>query len=201
VINSQGERQDATTLHGVAPDHLSRYQWAVDQLRKLLPPRARVLDAACGSGYGSMLLAQAGFQVTGVDRSEKAQNLSLNFLSGYLWVFRQMDLMDIVGPFDAVVSIETIEHIPEDRAWVQRIGELAPLVLATVPNEDVNPFSPETNKWHFRHYSPAELEDLFQGWEINERWTQHGTKWQNTQMVPGFNGRVIGLIGSLPGRK
>lgn len=44
-------------------EHLDRYAFAA----KCLEPGWRVLDAACGSGYGTELLCQAAAAVTGLD--------------------------------------------------------------------------------------------------------------------------------------
>ena len=58
---------DVTTVH-----HLIRYHWAVAVLNRRRP--ARILDVACGDGYGSALLAAAlpGATVVGIDHDTKA---------------------------------------------------------------------------------------------------------------------------------
>jgi hypothetical protein len=49
-----GERQVAPTLEGIRRDHVARYEWAARRLK------GRVLDACCGIGYGTQILAKAG---------------------------------------------------------------------------------------------------------------------------------------------
>ena len=57
------ERQVAPTLDGIRRDHVARYEWAARQLA----PESVVLDAACGVGYGSRVMADAGMTVRGTD--------------------------------------------------------------------------------------------------------------------------------------
>jgi SAM-dependent methyltransferase len=197
--STTGERQIGHCLADIAPDHLSRYVWAAWRLGQYLSPGAHVLDAACGSGYGCQILAQAGFRVDGVDRSPEALAYSGHFGAGTDWAFHQLDLLEIaphpLRPV-AVVTIETIEHIERDKDWVKRAAKIGDYIVATVPNEEVTPFDPDKFRHHVKHYTPAEFEALFDlpGVTILERWTQKGTKWESTELVPGSDGRVIGLI-------
>src|SRR3954467_14298237 len=63
-----GERQVAPTLEGIRADHVARYQFAAQLLKK----PTRVIDFACGVGYGSKILADAGHFVYGYDRDPEA---------------------------------------------------------------------------------------------------------------------------------
>lgn len=84
---------------------------------KWLPPaRARVLDAGCGEGQLSYRLAKLGYSVTGIDLPgpslEKARALLAS--SDYRWdiIAGSVEEFGAVNPsFDAVVSIEVIEHL------------------------------------------------------------------------------------------
>ena len=77
-----------------------------------------VLDAACGEGYGTMILASAAVKVSGIDNSseviERAQKEyghkeNIEFIAGSVahLPFHEKSV-------DVVVSFETIEHIPEE---------------------------------------------------------------------------------------
>ena len=62
VLPFTGERYTPERDREIAYEHWHRYAFA-----RVLAPGRRVLDAACGEGYGSALLARAGGQVLGVD--------------------------------------------------------------------------------------------------------------------------------------
>ena len=88
--------------------HIERYRFASPYCVK-----QRVLDAACGTGYGSNLLAQNALHVTGIDFSEETVNYAqstydapnIEFLQSFVELTPFAD-----NHFDRSVSFETIEH-------------------------------------------------------------------------------------------
>jgi SAM-dependent methyltransferase len=137
--------------------HLARYRWAA-----AFAPGLRVLDAACGTGYGSRILLKAGArQVTSMDVSSEA--------SGPAFVRADATRLPARdGSFDLYVSFETLEHVQEDQALVREARRvLAPggRFLCSTPNRDL--LSPgltlrdrPRNPYHVREYSIAEFETL-----------------------------------------
>ncbi len=137
--------------------HLARYRWAA-----AFAPGLRVLDAACGTGYGSRILSEAGARrVTSMDVSFDASGLG----------FVRADATRLPaskGVFDLYVSFETLEHVEDDEALVREARRvLAPggTFLCSTPNRDF--LSPgltlrdrPRNPYHVREYSIAELESL-----------------------------------------
>lgn len=83
--------------------HIARYEFAAEHAR------GRVLDAACGAGYGKELLQAASY--TGIDIDPAAIAFATrNYGDGY----RRASVVDIPAhndSFDAVVSFETLEHL------------------------------------------------------------------------------------------
>lgn len=85
---------------------------------------ARVLDAGCGDGNFTASLSKAGFQMSGFDGSEggiakarlKYPNIAFNCGSLYDDLCAPFG----AGPFDAIVSIEVIEHLYSPRKFLQR---------------------------------------------------------------------------------
>jgi 2-polyprenyl-3-methyl-5-hydroxy-6-metoxy-1,4-benzoquinol methylase len=140
----------------VEAEHLSRYRWAAQ-----LVPGRRVLDAACGVGYGSVILAEAGAQeVVGVDISEPALELAReNGRDGVRFVAGDLHALDLPdGAFDVVVCFEAIEHVDDPGAVLDELARvLAPggVLAVSSPNPRVYP---EGNPHHHRELTPEELE-------------------------------------------
>ncbi len=155
-------------------NHIWRYIFATNQLRDR--GAARVLDAACGVGYGSKHLArELRADVVAVDRDAQALATASKLYADPLITWCQDDCATLVaasayGPFDAVVSMETVEHLPDPSAFLRRCAELATRearLIASTPNSLVTEAQGERNwKYHEKEYSPEELITLVEscGW-------------------------------------
>lgn len=140
--------------------HEKRYQFA-------LPYCAgkRVLDAACGVGYGSAILAGEATEVVGIDLDEEAIAYARSRYCGPNIEFRTDDLQ---APsledrdFDVVCSFETLEHLPDRDAFLHHVARVlrddGTLVLST-PRVDETTESPD-NPHHFVEYSRRDFEGL-----------------------------------------
>lgn len=191
---TSGERQIGNQLSDIAPNHVSRYEWATLELQLRLPAGSRVLDAACGVGYGSWLLANAGFIVDCFDYSTEAENYQRKFHHENIQ-FRRDDIMNIQGrgeEYNAVVSLETIEHVASEE-WIIDVGRMTDIMVGTVPNQDVVPFDAEKYPWHHRHYTKNEVIELMHDWEI-ESWATQIAKWEDHEMRPGDHGMTLGWV-------
>jgi len=181
---NDGERQVAASIDGIRRDHVARYVWAARQLK----PGMTVIDAACGVGYGSKILAEAGCFVTAYDRSEEAIAYAREHYAHERINYRCEDVsaLGVMRPADAAVCFETIEHIEHPLVLLQSL-RAAPLLLASVPNEEKFPFI--GYKFHFRHYSRADFASLLQaaGFEI-EGW--YGQLGSDSNVEPDINGRT-----------
>jgi ubiquinone/menaquinone biosynthesis C-methylase UbiE len=85
------------------------------------PSGGRVLDIGCGSGWSSLLLSEAGFDVTGIDVTATAFEVQE---SDRLHL-RQGDAMSIPfadASFDVVTGYQMLEHVPDPRS---ALGEFA----------------------------------------------------------------------------
>ncbi len=92
--------------------HLARYEFAA----RHIPAGARILDCACGSGYGTEILARsvAGSSVMGVDNCYEALTYAKAHHRhwGTYYILAEMCRLYIEeGSLDAVVSLETLEHV------------------------------------------------------------------------------------------
>ena len=72
-LNS-GERQVATSIENIRKDHLYRYEYAINKIKKLLKDNCSILDIFCGNGYGSYLISKSLPQcsICSVDGSKEA---------------------------------------------------------------------------------------------------------------------------------
>ena len=153
------ERFDPRTMHGevIESEHLARYRWASQ-----FAAGRRVLDAGCGVGYGTALLAQVeGADVLGIDLAEEIVEAARGDMpSGVsLEVGDVTELPYEDGRFDLVVCFEVIEHLESpDLALDEFRRVLAPagLLVISSPNRGVYP---PGNPHHLHEYVPAELEE------------------------------------------
>lgn len=169
VVNG---RQQAPTLEEIRDDHKNRYRWAVSVLKALDLDITFVFDAACGVGYGSQILAEAEYMVTGYDVDIGAISYAGRYYDRYKddIGYHVVDLNTYFLPMlkdnnRALVSFETIEHLtnPENLlSWDVKY------LVGSVPNQDVTPFDPVANPYHVRHYTLDELKDLLirTGWNL-----------------------------------
>lgn len=125
--------------------HIERYEFAARKLRDA----QSILDIACGVGYGSRLLKDSlpSALVTGVDSSADAIEYANDRYALPGLTFRVADGMTFDdGPFDAVVSLETIEHLPDPQPFIQRVttrllrpGGIFIGSVPVTPSMDANP--------------------------------------------------------------
>ena len=179
-------RQWGKSLDEIRPDHVARYRFAASKLK----PKSFILDIACGCGYGSKLLHDKGFTVYGVDIDEGAIQFARTHHNGPHFI--QGEAGDTYGPFDGIVSFETLEHLKNPLETLKNFE--APILWASVPNEEKYPFNPEKFKDddypHQRHYTPKEFEELLNkgGFEVVERYCQ---KDKQGEVVKGTDGIFI----------
>ena len=198
----EGERQVSPTLDGIRRDHVARYEWAA----QMLPKASRVIDFACGVGYGTRVLADAGHHARGFDNDEEALAYAReHYALNYAWqpdsttngpaAFTRADgnAPGELGEYAAAVCFETIEHIEDPRPLLQALRTSALLLLASVPNEDVMPWRMApgvVTAFHFRHYTKAEFNALLLecGWRVTQ-W--HGQAGPESEVEPEINGRTL----------
>ncbi len=157
-------RQTGVTLAEIETGHKERYRFAAGHAQR----GDRVLDAACGVGYGSAMLSDAGCHVTGVDISPDAIASAMRNYRADVWINAAIaDLGLAPGRFDMVVTLETLEHLVEPEAALRRFAALLKddgLLVASVPNELFYPYDPaifgNDDFPHQRHYTPPEFEAL-----------------------------------------
>jgi SAM-dependent methyltransferase len=148
--------------------HLARYASAISFVKG-----KRVLDIACGEGYGSYLLKEAGaLSVVGVDILETSISQAKKLFADKNLEYLVADLNKPLSvfknhEFDIVISAETIEHLLNPEIFLETIKHLIKpdgIIILTCPNDHwYYPFDNKSNPFHIRKYSFGEFQALSTG--------------------------------------
>ena len=163
------ERQMGKNLAEIKLDHTLRYMLA----SQLLGPDEKVIDAACGCGYGTHMLSRKAKLVWGMDICPETIKFAKEHYPAANAEFHVIDVLKLPTHVqykcDTVVSFETIEHVQDDRQLLRNFRKIGDRLICSVPNEELVPWSKETHPWHFRHYTLHEIQKILAecGWQIN----------------------------------
>ncbi len=106
--------------------YLSRYKFVA----KMLDGSGHVLEVGCGDGFGTRLVVQAVKQVTAVDFDPEFV-ASANAIMSDRWPFtclqHDVTAAPVPGSFDAVYSLDVLEHVPADSEGRFISNMIAPL--------------------------------------------------------------------------
>jgi 2-polyprenyl-3-methyl-5-hydroxy-6-metoxy-1,4-benzoquinol methylase len=158
MLREAGRRSDA---------HVARYVFATRFIR----PGDRVLDAACGLGYGSAILTDGTLadSVLGIDLDPAA----VAYAAGHYGAarsrlsFRAMDVQAVADlepeSVDVVVTFETLEHLSDPDAFLaacRRVLTPAGRLIGSVPNMWVDADGRDPNPHHLQLFDRPALEEL-----------------------------------------
>lgn len=189
VVEYTGERvipELMKPMNGMLLEHLARYYFALPYVK-----RGRVLDIACGAGYGAHMVAKACKkdieEVVGVDVDPEAVEYARRTYYHPLTRFEVGDALDgglpeRLGQFDVILSFETIEHVADDRGFLEVLYRMlkpgGTLVLST-------PFGagrgqPTLEKFHVCQLTEGEFWELFERFAFAEveRFYQRGVTFE-----------------------
>lgn len=153
--------------------HLERYNFAGENFKA-----GRVLDIACGTGYGSYLLAgkyqNSISEIVAVDISEESiayarkryAHPKIKFMVQDAFAFSDHD------KFNSIISLETIEHLHNPFSFVSHLyGMLRPggILVASAP---VTP-STDINSYHVNDFSQNSFRSLFSKLSLSEKSVLH----------------------------
>ena len=146
-------------INYVKRNHIIRYKFAMSILQK----NDLVVDIACGSGYGSKMLALHGCKLISIDQSEEAIELckKYNNHKNIKWMQNKIENFDniIENKLDGIVCFETLEHIENGHERIlncfkNKLKKGKPAICSIPLNH------PDT-KWHKKIFSFNERENLF----------------------------------------
>ena len=148
--------------------HLAVYEW--------IAPRVagrRVVDMACGEGYGSDLLTGTAASVVGVDANPEAhEHARLRYVRSNLRFERDL-VESFAEPCDAVVFLQTIEHVQDPGAILEHFKSMLAAGqgerdhaggVAYVSTPNILTLAPpgaekSDNPWHVKEYRAAEFRE------------------------------------------
>jgi 2-polyprenyl-3-methyl-5-hydroxy-6-metoxy-1,4-benzoquinol methylase len=159
-MKTTAERSSQTdvTIKPIFCQHLAVYEYA----RQFVKDKV-VLDAGCGEGYGTYLLAKSAKKVVGIDYSKEAiikarRNYAYPNLEFIRANLNQHFFKDTY--FDLVCAFQLIEHLPKPKVFLSNILKLLSpegIFLLSTPNIKA---SIVKHPYHFREYTSGELERL-----------------------------------------
>ena len=145
-------------------EHEARYKFAAQFVRGKC-----VVDCACGAGIGSQLFAENGaLEVRAIDSSDVAVSEAQKNCKCSNLKITLGDAVNTALPnacADVFISLETIEHIEDDEAFVEevfRVLKPGGIFICSTPNRDMtNPATAMIDKpWnphHLREYNLREF--------------------------------------------
>ena len=141
--------------------HLAVYEWITKQVAG-----KRVVDLACGEGYGTGLMATTAKSVVGVEANpETFEHARLRYVADNIRFERTLvEMFD--EEVDAAVFLQTIEHVEDAGAILDKIkSNLSPGGVAFVSTPNVLTLAPpgkdrSDNPFHLYEYRPDEYLEL-----------------------------------------
>ena len=140
----------------VAYEHLHRYAYAATLVKG-----KRVLDLACGEGYGSKMLAATALSVIGIDIDESIINHAAAKYGGPALQFMRGSITAVPisekSSFDVIVCFEAIEHVEGHEALLSEVKRLlcpSGVFIISTPNKAIY-----HDEAHFQN--PFHLRELY----------------------------------------
>ena len=190
MSTTEVERIEAHRSDIAFDEHLARYRFATQQLHP-----GRILDMACGTGYGTDLLANIdGAWVIGADVDvqsvcmAKAEYRESRFsvASGTALPFHD-------NVFQSIISLETIEHIQDDEGYLQELARVLAddgVCLISTPNRAYSESRHIINPYHVREYLADELCDLLERYFHVVKLNYQGFSETYHEQIAGYSGVV-----------
>lgn len=149
-------------------NHIARYQFAEEILKGF--ECEQLLDVACGVGYGTYSLKSIPCKkIVGVDISEDALKVAeKNFADDKIVYLKdnaeQLNSLNPMEKFSAVVSFETLEHLKNPEQFINECySRLAPegILIISSPNKLVSSPSGKVDwEFHEKEYTPEEFNQI-----------------------------------------
>lgn len=163
ALEFTGERFTPECVREIWYEHWHRYA-----LARVFAPGRRVLDVACGEGYGSALLSDVAASVLGLDiDAETVAHARHRYRTRPNLCFECADATALElppGSFDLAASFETLEHVEAQDALLAGLARALTddgILLISSPDKAI--YSDATdfrNEFHVRELYRSEFESL-----------------------------------------
>lgn len=167
------------SLNGMLLEHLARYYFSFPYVE------GRVLDIACGVGYGSFMVAKGCkeriSEVVGVDNDSKTLRYAFSRYNHQKVKYVMEDVLspllpEVLGQFDTILSFETIEHVADYEVFLKNLeGMLRPggrLILSTPFGQGIG--KPTSELFHVHQFTEEEFFGLFENYGEVQSFYQRG---------------------------
>lgn len=204
ALDFTGERFTPECVREIWYEHYHRYAFALP-----LVSGKRVLDAACGEGYGSAMIAPRASSVLGLDLSDVAVAHARNRYSGTGARFEQADVTALdhlpTASFDLILSFETLEHLEAQQTMLAGFRRLlAPgglLLISTPDKRNYSDLPNFHNEHHVRELYRDEFERLLADSFADVRMYAHKLLFQSAMWAldtsrSGYSAVTLGTDGS-----
>lgn len=167
-----GERFTPECVREIWYEHYHRYAFA-----KRLINGKKVLDAACGEGYGSHILSTQAQSVIGLDidvnsvnhATNKYKSENLSYIQGSC-----IELPFVDDSFDCIVSFETIEHLAEQEQMLSEFNRVLKedgfIIISTPDKKYYTDATGFTNEYHVKELYKDEFKDLLDCYWADQKW-------------------------------
>lgn len=150
---------------GCLRTHIERYAFLCEHVRG-----KRVLDIACGTGYGTAMLAETATQVTGMDVSEEAVKDAATRYARPNVTFTAAPAVRVPLPdesIDVVVSFETIEHLQKEEVLpflleMRRLMRPGATLWLSTPDRFAASLGTPAVDFHIQEFTEQELRALLE---------------------------------------
>jgi SAM-dependent methyltransferase len=150
-------------------EHMARYIFAADFVKD-----KTVLDAGCGSGYGTDFLASQGAKYAlGIDISPEAIAYAQAHYQRDNLEYRVMDVTEPDlndGSFDVIVAFELIEHLQNQERFLAEMARVLKndgLFIISTPNREVYRLGLEPNPFHTKEFNFEEFYQILSRYFYN----------------------------------
>lgn len=164
TLEFTGERFTPECVREIWYEHMHRYAFA-----RPLAHGLRVLDAACGEGYGSALLADVAAEVVGLDISPEAiahARARYGTRANLRFDVADCTVLDHLpsASFDLISSFETLEHVQAQERMLDGFARLLKpdglLLVSTPDKRNYTDIPGVVNEYHVRELYRDEFEAL-----------------------------------------